>query len=131
MKQGSLFGEEFDKKIDSEYTSKISTPIYEPKGNKPHILELIDKSKMDRLVNEIKASNLPEEEKKFLMRAACRHQVFNYEKIANYYAHSNKEMQELMEKSALVVIDFNKAYQLGYVKLAQDVANVYFDNYGE
>ena len=52
---------------------------------------------------------LPEKEKQFLMAAASRHIVFHYSKIANFYAHSSKECQELMEKSALVIIDFNKA----------------------
>ena len=80
---------------------------------------------------EIDNSNLPIEEKTFLVEAARRHTVFNYEKIADYYAHASKEMQDFMERSALVIIDFNKAYELGYVKLAHEVANQYLDNYGE
>lgn len=131
MKQINLFGEDFDKKEESEYTSKITTPIYEPKNKKPHVLELYDKQKTTRLIREIEQSNLPIDEKMFLVEAARRHTVFNYEKIADYYSHSSKEMQELMERSALVIIDFDKAYLNGYIKLAQDVANQYFDNYGE
>ena len=71
------------------------------------------------------------DEKKFLLYAAGRHTVFNYEKIADYYAHATPEMQKFMERSALVVIDFNKAYSFGYIELAQDMANQYFENYGE
>lgn len=131
MKQINLFGEDYEKKIESDYTQKIITPIYEPRGQKPHILELYDKMKTQRMIVEIDKSNVSIEEKMFLIEAARRHTVFNYEKIADYYANASKEMQELMEKSALVIIDFNKAYELGYVKLAHEIANQYFDNYGE
>jgi hypothetical protein len=131
MKQINLFGEDYEKKIESDYSQKIITPIYQPRLQKPHILELYDKSKTRRLMIEIDNSNLPIEEKTFLVEAARRHTVFNYEKIADYYAHASKEMQDFMERSALVIIDFNKAYELGYVKLAHEVANQYLDNYGE
>ncbi len=67
----------------------------------------------------------------FLVDCARRHYVFNYEKIADYYAHSSKEMQQLMEKSALVIIDFEKAIQYGYVKLCDDIKKQYLEDYGE
>ena len=47
-------------------------------------------------MKKIEASNLQYDEKMFLMDAARRHNVFNYEKIADYYSHASKEMQELM-----------------------------------
>jgi len=131
MKQQNLFGEEFEKKIDSEYTSKIVTPEYLPKNEKPHLLELFDDSKTKRIINEINKSNISEEEKSFLIMSANRHTVFNYQKIADYYANAPKDVQELFERQALVIIDFDKAYQLGYVKLAHEIANQYFKNYGE
>lgn len=132
MKQTNLFGSEhLQKDEDKKYSSKIEAPIYEPKNKKPHILELCDKSKTHRLIREIDNSNLSIEEKNFLIDASRRHLVFNYEKIADYYAHSNKEMQDLMEKSALVIIDFEKAIELGYVKLCQDIKNQYLEEYGE
>jgi hypothetical protein len=132
MKQYNLFGQEF--KPDQEgkkYTSKIEAPIYEPKNIKPHILELCDKSKTQRLLREIDQSNLSIEEKMFLIDTARRHNVFNYEKIADYYAHSSKEMQILMERSALVIIDFEKAIELGYIKLCNDIKQQYLEEYGE
>jgi hypothetical protein len=104
-------------------------PIYEPKRAKPHPLELFDNAKAKRLEKRIMASSASEEEKRFLIAAAQRHVVFNYEKIADYYSHSPKEIQELFEQSALVVIDFNKAFELGYVQLAYDIANQYLGHY--
>lgn len=131
MKQENLFGEEFETKIETQYTSKINIPNYVPRNQITHIQELFDNMKTVRLTVEIQKSNVRDDEKMFLIEAAKRHTVFNYEKIADYYAQSTPEMQKLMERSALVIIDFNKAYENGYVKLAHDVANQYFDNYGE
>ena len=64
---------------------------------------------------------MSKEEKGFLLRAAGRHTVFNYGLIAEYYAHASPEMQELMEKSALVIIDVGNAIANGYATLAQTV----------
>lgn len=114
---------------ESKYSTKIQAPIYEPKNTKPDVLHLVDRTKTARLVSEIKESSLSEQEKKFLIDAAQRHLVFNYEKIADYYAHSDSEMQELMEKSGLIIIDFEKAIQYGYVKLCEDIYKQYLEDY--
>ena len=82
-------------------------------------------------MKEIELSNLGIDEKMFLMDAARRHNVFNYEKIADYYSHANAEMQNLMERSGLVIIDFEKAIQLGYVKLCDEIKTQYLTEYGE
>jgi len=128
MKQFTMF-EKIEK--ETKYTKAVGSPIYEPKNKKPHILELCDKSKTNRLINQINASNLDEDEKRFLIEAARRHTVFNYEKIADYYANASKEMQNLMENSALVIIDFEKAIELGYVQLSKDIEEQYLKIYNE
>jgi hypothetical protein len=58
-----------------------------------------------------------------------RHNVFNYEKIADYYSHASPEMQALMERSALVIIDFEKAIELGYVRLCDEIRQQYMEEY--
>ena len=63
----------------------------------------------------------------FLIRAANRHMIFNYEKIAEFYCHADKKTQALMEDSALVVIDFKKAMQLGYLRLKEEVEQMLTD----
>ncbi len=130
MKQHKLFDAPKEAQKEKKYSTKIEAPIYEPKNVKPHLMELLDKSKTHRLMKEIEASGLPHDEKMFLMDAARRHSVFNYEKIADYYAHSSKEMQHLMERSALVIIDFEKAIEYGYVKLCDEIRNQYLSEYG-
>lgn len=130
MKQLNLFGAAFAPQSEEQkYSSKIEAPIYEPKNDKPHILELYDQSKTMRLMREIEASNVGPEEKVFLREAARRHSVFNYERIADYYAHASPEMQELMEKSALVIIDFDDAVKYGYVKLCEEIRKNYLEDY--
>ena len=129
MKQYAMFGAE--ENSENNYSKKIEAPIYEPKNKKPHILKLRDKSKTKRLIREIESSNLPNEEKKFLKEAAERHTVFNYELIADYYANASPEMQDLMEKSALVIIDFEKAIELGFVQLSKELKKQYLEEYNE
>lgn len=132
MKQTNLFGDEFKDNSEKKYSSKVDAPIYEPRNKKHHTLELCDNRKTIRLVNEISNSTtITIEEKEFLIKAAQRHIVFNYEMIADYYASASKDMQMLMEKSALVIIDFEKAIQLGYVRLCDEIKNQYLEEYGE
>lgn len=126
----SQLAEMFDDDIkdvsnEDPYTAKIKSPIYEPQGEKPEIKELYDDTKTAELIAQIKASKLSEKEKQFLLLAASRHIVFDYAKIANFYAHSEVECQELMENSALVIIDFDKAIANGFVKLTDEINNMF------
>lgn len=115
---------------DAPYSTKIESPHYEPKGPKPHLDECVVTAKTADLLERIEKSNVPEEEKEFLRRAAQRHLCFDYSKVAEYYAQSNPEMQKLMEDSALVIIDFNDAIKQGYVKLTQELRDLFKINYG-
>lgn len=129
MKQYDLFGNE-KIEVDKKYTTTVKIPVYEPKNKCPFIIELINNSKTKRLISEIEQSSVSQDEKNFLIEAARRHTVFNYTLIADYYSHATPEMQYLMERSALVIIDFMKAVQYGYVKLSADVTQQYLKDYG-
>jgi len=111
------------------YTSKIEAPIYEPSNLKPLIGELVNDTKTRELIKEIEASTLEDSEKEFLKLAAQRHLVFNYSKIADYYSHSPKETQDLFEKSALVIIDFDKAIENGFVELTKNITKQFLEDY--
>lgn len=112
---------------DDKYTSKTNVPQYDVKGDVVHISELCDTSKADDLLREIDMASITDEEKDFLRKAACRHFVFNYKKIAEYYATASDEMQELMERSALVIIDYANAMANGYVKLSNKLKELMGD----
>jgi hypothetical protein len=103
------------------YSDKITVPTYEPKNKKPSVEDLYDDTKAIDLIADIKESKLPQTEKDFLMAAASRHIVFNYSKVADFYAHSSKECQELMEKSALVIVDYKQAIENGFVHLTAQI----------
>ena len=104
---------------DTKYSRAIRVPQYEPKNEKPSLESLYDATKYSKLMARINKSNVSEEEKKFLKFAASRHIVFNYSKIADYYAHASAEMQDLMEESALVILDIDDAIANGYIALSE------------
>lgn len=108
--------------LSDNYTHKVDAPVYEPKGEKPPVQELMDRTRADELKAAIEKAKLPADVASFLKSAADRHTVFNFEKIAEFYCHADKKTQELMEDSALVIIDFKKAMQIGYVKLKEEIA---------
>lgn len=110
------------KKIEEEiYTTKVTSPIYEIKGEKPKILDLFNLDKYTDLVKSIEKSKIDNEIKEFLKIAAYRHIEFNYKSIAEFYAHADKDTQELMEDSALIIIDYNKAIEKGFVQLFKTI----------
>jgi hypothetical protein len=116
-----ILGEEKkqDDGLSENYSRKIEAPVYRITGKKPDISDLIDRSKTQELRQEILVANLPSEISAFLLHAAERHTVFSFSHIAEFYAHSDENVQDLMERSALVIIDFDKAVERGFVKLAQ------------
>lgn len=116
--------------ISDAYSRKVEAPIYTPKGAKPELKDLYDNSKVDRLVSLIDAADIPQGVRDFLVFAAQRHRVFNYRLIADYYAHAEEEIKSLMEDSALVIVDFDKAIEFGYVKLAEAIADQYLNEHG-
>lgn len=124
--------EETPQELSEKYTLKITTPIYEVKGDKPDISELVDVVKTNAMLDEINAADgIPEDVKGFLRIAAVRLYRFNYEKIAEYYAHQPPEIQAIMEKLALVIIDFNKAIENGYVRLTKEIEGLLDDESDE
>jgi hypothetical protein len=109
--------------LSDDYTHKVDAPVYEPKGDHPPASELINRVRADELAKQIEKAKLPADIAEFLKVAASRHIIFDYGKIAEFYCHADKTTQELMEDSALVIIDFKKAMQLGYVKLKEEIAD--------
>ncbi len=103
------------------YSDKVEGLIYEPTGEDVPVSECYDITKAKALIKEIKAAKLPKEIEDFLIHAAGRHIVFDYRNIAEYYANAPANIQDLMEKSALVIIDFDKAIKYGFTKLANEI----------
>lgn len=101
------------------YSRKIEAPIYTPKGERPPVAALYDETKTIELKREIAQADLPDDVARFLTAAAERHTVFDFRNIAEFYAHADPATQALMERSALVIIDFDQAIENGFVELCE------------
>jgi len=116
---------------ETQYSNKITAPIYQIQGDRPSESELYDRTVESHLLDLIdQAADLPPDVAEFLRLAAARHVRFHYNKIAEYYAHAPAEVQHLMEASALVIIDFDQAIENGYVQLSKDVQELYEAEHG-
>lgn len=110
---------------DDLYTRKIKAPIYEPKmEHPPPISDLLDATKTAELRAQIDAADIPADVAEFLRRAADRHTSFHFRNIAEFYCHADPEVQDLMERSGLVIIDFDKAVEYGFVRLSKRLAEL-------
>ena len=127
----TLFSVSKNDDVDKKYSTKVNIPQYLPSKICPKVWELCDKTKYNELVRNIAVSNVPDDVKEFLMFAATRHIVFNYAKIADYYAHADADIQKLMEQSALVIIDVDDAIANGYMRLSKNIKKLLEDNDGE
>lgn len=105
--------------LSENYSRKIEAPIYKITGDKPAVADLMDEGKTNELKAEIQEADLPDDVRAFLNAAADRHTVFNFRNIAEFYAHAEAPLQRLMERSALVIIDFNAAIENGFVRLSE------------
>lgn len=115
---------EAERTNDSKYSHETKIPQYEPSENPPEVTQLIDTNKLDGMLEEISSADLSREEKRFLEVAAYRHAVIDFDKVADYYASARPEMQELMERSALVIIDIENAIANGYVQLSSALDSI-------
>jgi len=112
-----------EEKVINNYSRKIEIPIYEPCEG-ADLCDCIDTIKYKKLIADIEKSEVSEEEKEFLRLSATRHIVFNYAKIGDYYAQASAEMQNLMENNALVIIDYDKAVERGFVNLTSRLIGI-------
>ena len=116
--------EEGQEQEENIYTKEINIPQYEITGECPKLEELVNEEKTKSLIERIEKSDIPNDIKEFLIKASYRHLAFNYQNVAEYYAHADKEVQELMEESALVIIDYNDAIRNGYVQIKKAIDSI-------
>lgn len=96
------------------YTNKVGIPQYTPNDKPVALNDIIDITKYNKLKQEIKSKLeegvIDKSQATFLTLAATRHIKFKYDRIADYYCNvASAEMQQLMERSALVLLDVNDA----------------------
>jgi hypothetical protein len=104
-----------------EYTDKIETPEYTPTQDEPPSLsELYDTERYEELTEAIDESGVSGELEQFLRFAAQRHIIFDYENIAEYFAHQDDGTQQLMELLTLVIVDYDMAIEQGFTQFTED-----------
>ncbi len=117
---------------DDTYTAKIEVPIYQCNDNIPSVDELVNKEKVECLTKEIEGiEGLNKEVKDFLLIAVTRFYGFNFSKIADFYAHSDENVKRVMEKLALVIVDYDKAIENGFVDFVLDIMEEQEEEYGD
>lgn len=106
-----------------KYSRAIESPTYEIRGERPDVAELAETGKADQISKRIRETpGLTDEVRRFLLLAATRHVRFDFEQIAEFYAHATPEVQRLMEDQALVIIDIKSAIEKGYTQFSEEVA---------
>tara|TARA_R100000278_G_scaffold123250_1_gene112258 strand:+ start:3223 stop:3939 length:717 start_codon:yes stop_codon:yes gene_type:complete len=116
---------------ENPYTKKIEAPKYEAGETKPNLKECYNIDKYNALVKNINNSKLDKDLKEFLLLSATRFITLDFSKIADLYPHLNKDEQNLFEEQALVIIDFEKAIESGYVNLNKKITKQYLDEHQE
>ena len=111
---------------DGKYSSEVRAPIYEPKGECPPVTELADCERTNQLLTQIDAveDQLPADVVQFLRMAAERHTRFDFGAIAEFYCHAEPDVQRLMEASGLVIVDLQRAIELGFVQLTERLGQI-------
>ena len=117
----------FDNDDEEKYTKKVQSPIYEPTEKDPPTIKMLyDDERQKRLFEQIENSEIDEEVKQFLILASYRFIKFDFTKIAEYYAHiENSEEKELFELLALIIIDYDKAIENGFVEMQSELEKLF------
>lgn len=120
-----LFAQECDSGIYSKSMKHIQyVPTMREKVSAESCYNI---KKYKELKKEIQEKDLPKDIKKMLLLAATRHIIFNYQLLAEFYSQAEKDVQELMEKSGLVIIDFDDAMENGYVELTETLKELKYE----
>lgn len=105
------------------YSHKVVSPIYKPSEICPSVDMLFDDERYKELARRVNAVK-DEQLRDFLMLAAARFVEIDFEAVADYYAAQSKEIQEIFEDLALVIPDFGKAIENGFVRLNSELAKI-------
>ena len=112
---------------DEKYTIKTDIPQYEPTDSRPELSDLLDTTKAESLKQSIAEADVPDDIKAFLTRAAERHTVYRYDRIADYYTNAPADVQALFEEALLVIVDVNSAIAGGYATFNEEVVEQLYD----
>jgi ParB-like chromosome segregation protein Spo0J len=91
----------------------VSIPYYTPAEKSPETTELADLSEVDELNSMISGLKCEKGLEAILRARAAFFADFDFQKIADYYAHADKKTQEVMKRLGLVIVIPKEAYDMG------------------
>lgn len=117
----------------SEYCRKVESPVYVPTGEViASVAELYDETQVKELQAYIKAAKMPKDVRDMLMKSAERFRRFDFAKVAEYYSQcKDNAIRSLMERLAMVIVDFGGAVENGFVELTDRITEEYLKEYGD
>jgi len=106
--------------LREEYSAKIGEVIYEPKETSHTISDLFTReTKFDADIDAIQNPELRE----MLRARAAYFSLFNYGRIADYYAYqATADEQSIFERLALVLLDKDQLIENGFSKVINEFA---------
>lgn len=106
------------KELNEEDLFNIELPFYVPSHNKPTIDELAILTKTNVLIEKIDSLKIDIELKKLLKLRAAFFTDFNFQKIADYYHHSDSLTKKVFEDLGLVILAPKDALEKGFIELS-------------
>ncbi len=115
----------------ADYSRKIESPVYTPTGLKiDDVRTLYDDTEVQDIEAHIAVADIPDDVRDMLMKAAQRFRRFDFGRVAEYYSQcTDPVVRALMERAAMVIVDFKQAIENGFVVLAEDIMNEYLSEY--
>lgn len=115
----------------ADYSRKIESPIYMPTGLKiDDVRSLYDETEVNEIEEKIRQADIPEDVREMLIKSAQRFRRFDFGRVAEYYSQCKDQViRDLMERTAMVIVDFGRAIEDGFVELAEEIRNEYLKEY--
>ena len=114
-----------EEKDDDEVNVKdlfdIEIPFYKASEISPSIEDLADISNVKELINKIDNLDIDNELKEILKIRASFFCDFNFQKIADFYHHSDKEVKEVFEDLGLVILTPKEALKKGFIRISENI----------
>lgn len=107
-----------DKEINENDLFDIELPFYVPAELKPNISELAILEKTNDLIDKINSLKVEKQLKDVLLARASFFTDFNFQKIADYYHHSDNSVKKVFEDLGLVILSPKDALEKGFVEIS-------------
>lgn len=110
-----------EKEVNTDGLFDIEIPFYEASNIIPNIQELADTTEVNELINKIEKLEIENDLKNILKIRASFFADFNFQKIADFYHHSNEEIKLIFEDLGMVILAPKKALEKGFIEISENI----------